>query len=348
LGLSDVAGIFSRKFVVGFFLPGFFGTVALKLLVNHHAVPPAIRNESGGTQILIVGGIALLLGLLLWGLHYPLIRFFEGYWLVEPVRQPRSPPWSDADENHKVRATWRKLWSGLAGWLSGKRLAYGTGRKERWQRDRQRLVELKGQPEPSPERTQAARALSERYPVWPDLVLPTELGNVIRAFETHPRDRYNLEGIAIWPRITSLLSEQERAELDDVSTDIAFWLNGLTVVLIGGLLLFAERLWHRPGGWLATVLVEIAILTVVAVLAVWMYREAISAAIRWGEPVRAAFDMHRFELFERLGLRSPGSKDEDIEFGTAVNRMLAFGVPLPDAVRAAPTFDKEAAQRGDV
>jgi hypothetical protein len=47
-------------------------------------------------------------------------------------------------------------------------------------------------------------------------------------------------------------------------------------------------------------------------------------------------------------LRSPGSKDEDIEFGTAVNRMLAFGVPLPDAVRAVPTFDKEAAQRGDV
>lgn len=349
MALTDVAGIFSRKFVVGFFLPGFFGIVALKLLVDPDAVPGPIRSQSGGTQILILGGIALLLGLLLWGLHFQLIRFFEGYWLVAPVRVQRKPPWPDEEAgDHRVRAGWRRIWGEGAAWISGKRLAYGTRRKGRWIRDRGRLVEIKAHPDPSQERTDAARDLTMRFPPWDDLVLPTELGNVIRAFETHPRERYGLEGIAMWPRITSLLSDDERSELDDVSTDIAFWLNSLTIVAIAGLLLFAERLWHRPGGAIATVLVECAVVAVVAGLGVWMYRQSISAAIRWGEPVRAAFDMHRLEFYDRLGMKRPTDQQDDLDYGTAVNRMLAFGVALPDGVRVAPAFDQDAARRGDV
>lgn len=334
MALTDVAGILSRRFIVGFFIPSFFGIIALKLLVDHRALPSDLRTHGGGTQLLILGGIALLLALLLWGLHYPLIRVFEGYWLVAVIRPQRSAPWRE-DENHKhrVRRKLRRARGVTRTWISQRRLNYGTKRQDRWIRDRRRLVEIKNQPQPSKERTRAAADLTVRFPPEDRLVLPTELGNVIRAFEMHPRERYGLDGIAIWPCIEAILSEEERPQIDEVTTDVAFWLNGLFLVSVFGSLLFAERLWHRPGGPISTIGVEIGVVAGVAVICAFMYRQLINAAIRWGEPVRAAFDVHRLDLFDRLGVRRPSKRDEDVEIGRAITRMLAFGEPLPDSLR---------------
>jgi hypothetical protein len=334
MALTDVAGILSRRFIVGFFLPSFFGIVALKLLVDHRAVPSAVRAQSGGTQLLILGGVAMLLALLLWGLHYPMIRVFEGYWLVAVIRPQRSTPWpEDESHKHRIRTKLRSARGVTHAWVSQRRLNYGTKRQDRWIRDRHRLLEIKSQPAPSKERTRAATDLTTRFPPEDRLVLPTELGNVIRAFEMHPRERYGLDGIAIWPCIEAILSEEERPEIDEVTTDVAFWLNSLFIFGVFGSLLFAERLWHRPGGAISTIAVEIAVVASVSVICAFMYRQLINAAIRWGNPVRAAFDVHRLELFDRLGVRRPGTRDEDIEVGRAITRMLAFGEPLPASLR---------------
>ena len=160
--------------------------------------------------------------------------------------------------------------------------------------------------------------------------MPTELGNVIRAFETHPRERYSLEGIAIWPRVAAVLGQAEGPELDEVTTDLAFWLNGLFIVEVFGSLFFAERLWHRPGDAIVTAAIEIAVVASIAALGTFMYRQLVAAAMRWGEPVRAAFDVHRLEVYDRLGVLRPVTAQEDRQIGEAVNRMLAFGEPLPD------------------
>ena len=69
MGLSDVAGVFSRKFIVGFFIPAFFVVLGLTQLVDERTLPAAYLDASGGAQVLIVGGFALIVGLLLSGLH---------------------------------------------------------------------------------------------------------------------------------------------------------------------------------------------------------------------------------------------------------------------------------------
>jgi len=194
--------------------------------------------------------------------------------------------------------------------------------RSRWQVRYDFLEQLKEEKEPShstpteiaawrDRRTRAVRELSTRYPAARSLVLPTELGNVIRAFETHPRLRYELDGIAAWPRIASMLSESERAELDDAVTDVAFWLNGLAVLSIGGALLFAERLWHRPGGFIATLAIEVAVFVSTGLLSSWAYRQTISAAVRWGDAVRAGFDVHRLDLYTTLGMYRPSTQAEE-------------------------------------
>jgi hypothetical protein len=303
VGLSDVAGIFSRKFIIGCFVPAFFGSFLLSLLVDTRALPAPYRDASDGTQVLIIGAVALLLGLLLSGLHYPLVRFLEGYWLIN------EPP--------------RRLSS-----------AIGTRKTDRWIPDRQRLVSITQDPERSNQRTRAAVDLHRLFTADDDLVLPTKLGNVIRAFETHPRLRYGLDGIAIWPRIALMLSDGERAEIEDAATDFAFWVNSLVVAGVCGAVLFAERLWHRPAGALAAVVVVMAIPLTTALLCMWMYRQAVSAAIRWGDPVRAAFDVHRLDLYDKLGVRRPTTNEEERRAARAINRLLLFAEPVPNALRA--------------
>ena len=132
-----------------------------------------------------------------------------------------------------------------------------------------------------------------------------------------------------------MLSDGERAELEDTTTDVAFWVNGSVVVAVGGTLLFVDRLWHRPSGVLPTLTVALAVAIVSALLCMWLYRQAVAAAIRWGESVRAAFDVHRLDLYDRLGVRRPTTYAQECQIARAVNRLLLFAEPVPDALRAA-------------
>lgn len=330
MGLKEVAGVFSRRFIVGFFIPSFFVVLGLTQLVDQRTMPAAYLDASGGAQILIVGGFALIVGLLLSGLHYSLLRFLEGYWLISiRIVGPRETP-----EGGFASGVWHARDRALDA-LDVARRRTGERMKARWTARRALLVEVSGAKERSPERTAAATELNRRFPA-PERLLPTKFGNVIRSFETHPRSRYHLDGIAIWPRLSGLLAEGERSELDDATTDVAFWVNGLTLVTIGGAALFLERLWHRPGGTLETIVVELAVIVVTTLLVWFMYRQAVSAAIRWGDPVRAAFDVHRFELYSSFGVRRPVTESDDKVIGEALARSIWFGEPIRDELRSPP------------
>jgi hypothetical protein len=203
---------------------------------------------------------------------------------------------------------------------------------DRWIRRRERLVEMCNEMERSPERTAAAMELNRRYPAI-EKMLPTEFGNAIRSFESHPRGRYHLDGIAVWPRISAMLTDGERSELEDASTDLAFWVNALALVTIGGTLFLFERLWHRPGAAAETIAVEAAVIVATTALGWFMYRQAITAAVRWGDPVRAAFDVHRLELYSSFGVRQPTTQDDDKVLGDALGRLIWFAEPVPDELR---------------
>lgn len=342
MGLANVAGIFSRKFIVGFFVPVFFAAFALSRLVDARSLPGAYREAGGATQVLVIGAFALLVGLLLSGVHFSLIRLLEGYWLIR-IRVP--PP--EAVEQRRLAMPLRRWMLRVSGLLDGVRLRVGQTLRRRWIERRTQLIIICEEAPPSAQRTAAAMELHRRFPASEATVLPTEFGNAIRAFETHPRPRYGLDGIAVWPRISTMLSDGERTDLEEATTDLAFWVNALTVIALGGVLLCVERLWHRPGGPIMTLLVELGVVAFTVLASWWAYRQAISAAARWGDPVRAAFDVHRFQLFDSLGIRRPASHAEDVIAGDAANRMLWFAEPIPDDARAGSTDSGRAATHGD-
>jgi hypothetical protein len=155
MGVRDFAGIFSRFFVVGFFLPAFFTGAALDQMSGGSLFPAAYRS-SAGTRLLIIGGIAVLLGLTLSALHQTVLSLFAGGSLLPRfVRRTLTYRWL-----HKMD---RMQW--------GLREAMMLSREEltRWQAAgaMERLVRLDKQ-----------RA---QFWVPPELVQPTRFGNALVA-----------------------------------------------------------------------------------------------------------------------------------------------------------------------
>jgi hypothetical protein len=303
LSLSDVTGLLSRYFVVGFFAPAFFGLLALTLLATSDFYPSWLEPQTE-TGLLFVGSLAVLVGLLLEGLNYPLIRLFEGYPLLSR-RSRRIADW--------LKARQLTVYNELA---TTKALAQSATTTE-------------------DEYASGALAWSRLDTTFPRAqdILPTRFGNVVRAFENYAHDRWGLDAIPVWPRIEALLSEQERDLHVAAKTYVAFFLNCIVVASLVGAALIADAVVNQPLSSLWLWLYVVPFL-----LALLFYRFAVDAAARWGSEVRSSIDLHRLELYERLGLRPPHDiDDERSNIAPAVTNLLLYGIAPPTTVwRGAP------------
>jgi hypothetical protein len=112
-------------------------------------------------------------------------------------------------------------------------------------------------------------------------------------------------------------------------TDVAFFLNS-TVAAIGvGATLVADEIAHESGG-----LTRVWVYAVPFALAYLVYRFAIGAAVRQGVEMRASIDLHRLEVYERLGVRRPKSFQDEHEIAHRLNRFFLYATPLRDGLWA--------------
>ncbi|QJS99438.1 hypothetical protein G9272_03225 [Streptomyces asoensis] len=178
--------------------------------------------------------------------------------------------------------------------------------------------------EPSPAQVQragaAAAVLRRRYPLPDHLVRPTALGNVLAALrDTAGRD-HGWDAAVAWPRLYPVLGERARAVVDDGrdSLDAAARLCVTTAVTA----LVSTVLLLRSGWWVLLALAPAA----VALLA---YHGAVQAALTYGDAVRAAFELHRFDLLQALHLPLPDSLQEERSLAEALCLHWRQGLPPP-------------------
>jgi hypothetical protein len=298
---KDVAGVFSRYFIVGFYLPSFFALVALTQGLSSQALPDLYEDYGDGTRIALVGGAALLLGLVVMGLNYQILRWFEGYPL----------------QNRRNRWYARRFHDYL---LARQLESYES------------LISIRDSMDaPDAERGEAAWRLDYRFSEDPNRnLLPTRFGNAIRAFERHARLRWGLNSISAWPRIEMLQSEQQREVEVNARGEVAFFINGCLLAVVAGALLAIDEAVTG-----VTPLSFVWVYVFPFAVGYAFYRWAIGAAVRWGNTVRASIDMHRLELYRLVGLREPETfTEERDELAPALNRSLLYGDPLPDKFRA--------------
>ncbi|HOC43228.1 MAG TPA: hypothetical protein PKJ99_09485 [Thermoanaerobaculales bacterium] len=243
-----------------------------------------------GAVTLGAGAVALvILGLLVQPLEIKLVRLLEGYWGSGAI---------------------------------GLRLSRWGVRRARVKRDAIRSVVAtpKGPAELSREDLAriagAARELRERLPERDDRLLPTALGNALRAAEDSAGERYGLDTVLAWPRLYFVLSDRmvevlgsQRLQLDVSSKLTAAFL--LIAIITASML--------ATDGWWLLLPAASLVLSRVA------YRGAVEAAVAYGETIRAAFDLYRYDLLKALGIARPSDAVAERTVFEQLSEFLYFG-----------------------
>lgn len=245
-----------------------------------------LGRQPGGVQavVLVAGllGVAAS-GILVDRLTRPALALLEGYW-PRPLHALRR------------RLTDRIARRARADEATFQALAepVHTGTATADQRDRYARIDRQIRRRPAPQR-----------------LMPTYVGNVLRAGETRPIDKYGLDAVALWPHLWLLLPETTRGELAaarrslEASVGAGVW----------GLLFLA----FTPWSWFAAPLgIGVALLAVRA----WVPARAEVFA----DLVEASFDLYRPALYSHLRWPMPTDPADERAVGRRVTTYLLRGL----------------------
>ncbi|SDT25946.1 hypothetical protein [Actinoplanes derwentensis] len=253
----------------------------------------AVGEQVAGLPTLVVMAlVAALLAVAFAGttlvrlLTRPVLRFLEGYWTwpLQPLRV-----WLVKRERSRRTALEKEL----------------------------RTVALRG------ERSRQGRPeqLLHRIPADPWL-MPTRLGNMLRAAETRPHGKYGLDAVALWPHLWLVLPEQARLDLGaaraalDRAVATAIW-----------------ALAFLPFGFWSPWALVAGLVPVVFVVRLWIPHRA----ARYADMLEAAYDMYRRRLYEQVRWPLPTDPDDERVQGERLTTYLVRGL-----VGSAPVFEERA------
>jgi hypothetical protein len=153
------------------------------------------------------------------------------------------------------------------------------------------------------------------FPVRSDRLMPTRLGNILRAAEDRSGEKYGLDAVICWPRFWLVLPDGVKTELSEARNAL-----NLTARLWLWSLLFC--LWS-PGFqvWWPLALGIIA--------ALFAHRWMLRAASVYGDLLEASFDLHRFKLYAALHWPLPQNPAEELPLGNALTAYLWHGSDQP-------------------
>lgn len=312
--LSTISGQFAKNILIGTLFPVMLFVIAINAAVlpladvTPHAVFALIFPWEQDSTVAALTVFVLVATVLLFSLNNPLIRLYEGY------------PWQDS-------------WIGKWGVSRQRKQA----RSLRQVRDHANLlVRQAGETKVSKDLPagfsqlldRATRA-SDSFPVRESSILPTRLGNVIRAFEGYAKSRYGIDAIVLWPRLVQELPKEFTESLDGAKSSFDFMLNCsilstvcAVAATIAGLVRNHPFDWSHAFPWLSWTVFFLA-------LAYLFYQAAINRAASWGTQVKVAFDLYRFDLLSGLGykLEVSGPKEERALWNEISRQLLYPNMP---------------------
>ena len=159
----------------------------------------------------------------------------------------------------------------------------------------------------------------QRFPVREADLLPTRLGNVLRACVSYASDerRYGMDIIYFWPRLYPLLPDVLRSALTEARaamdlalvTSILAWLFVPSVIALSAL-----------GGWIWPWGLVLAVAA--GLLGCLAYSMLVNAAVTYTELVRSSVDVYRRLLLETMGFARPTTLAEERELWKAIGQLL--------------------------
>jgi hypothetical protein len=284
--LTSISGQFGKAILLGTLFPVLIVSILNELIVAPMlSFGPALQEqlrkiatgEDKWAAVSLLFVVVVITGML-YNLNIPIIRLYEGY------------PWSNSIIGRlfawRKKARFREVIP-LRGALRSLRrgLRTSTSLPDELQQEQNAL----------------ALFINSELPDREGLILPTRLGNVIRCFERYSSVAYGMDAIVLWPRLVAKIDSGFAATIDEAKTSLDFMINSSFLCAISALLAltlgilgpapFSDGFMWR-WGWRVVLFL---------VLAIFSYVFAIGRAKAWGEQVKSAFDLYRFDLLKALG-----------------------------------------------
>jgi len=161
--------------------------------------------------------------------------------------------------------------------------------------------------------------IRRRRPNNYDRFMPTRTGNILRAAESWPADKYGLDAVAVWPRLWLLLPDTARQEIlaargsVDTAVATAMW----------GLLFCAFTPWTTP------LVIPIGLAVAFAAVRWWLP----ASAEVFGDLLESAYDLYRTALYSQLRWPLPCNPEQERSQGQQLTSYLWRG-----SEHASPTF----------
>lgn len=261
-----------------------------------HRLETWLNNQSNSIQIALVVGSLLTVTastFMIQQFELPIIQALEGYW----------PSW--------LRLLRRRL-------IQRQRQILNFKEKQ-WQA----LAVRQEQQGLTAEETDEYISLDwqlRQFPNQPEQLMPTLLGNLLRAAEALPHIKYGLDATICWPRLWMILPNETKTDLQTARAD----LNTAARVWLWGLCFLIWAIW----AWWA---VPLGLLT-----AWFAYGWLLRAAATYAALLESAFDLYRFSLYQSLHWPLPTNPAEERLVGQQLTAYLWRGAEGP----AEPTLQK--------
>ena len=245
-------------------------------------------QKVGGQVAALLGALVVVVGsaLVVQRLTTPMLRLLEGYW----------PRWANrltsrlrdqARKNAEVDdASWQQLQAELE----------EPAKVEQRAQQLSELAELEQR--------------RRHRPSVPERLLPTRIGNILRAAETRPYDNYGLEAVVVWPRLWLVLPDSARQELSTARAS----LDSSVAAVIWALAFcaFTPLAW-----WAAPVGAGIAVTG-------WRWWVPTRAEV-FADLVEATYDLYRGTLYRQLRWPLPSRPADEQQSGKDLTKYLLRG-----------------------
>lgn len=298
--MDKATGLLGRQFLIAYWFPVFI-SLALAILIEVYIYGweaalswwqrDWMLNQQRGfyAQIWFIVGFLItvtVLAYLLKPFNRLMIQFYEGYW---------------------PSLTLQKIFTSLP----------LLGEKNIWIKKNNQLLKSKADKDWQ-KYNRLYTQLFYCYPLTEDLIMPTRLGNTLRAAEDYSNISYGMDSIFWWQRLWPLLPDTVRKEIDDSLVSLVALLNFTTLIMtvtIFGSYYLRQASFDRQA-WLE--------LFIGIILAYISYRAAVLQAEDYGENIRAAIDLYRFNLLKALHQKLPKTHDDEDEYWDILLSWLYF------------------------
>jgi hypothetical protein len=207
------------------------------------------------------------------------------------------------------------------------------------------------------------------FPLRENELLPTRFGNILKAAEAYPMERYKIDAVPLWTRIVHVIPPSYDSRIEHTHNELTFLINCAILSAIFSVITFFAAGYQLLLSLLSNIgkqspiyLIQVDLpgyiyfqrtlmylaLGLIAILAAIIFNRASLLTVDdFGHLIRSVYDLFRFDLLRQLHLKLPEDSDEDLDIWTRISYFINVGYQLEERAKLKPIIYVHSEQIGN-